>query len=78
MINVSEQIKEAFLDRDDINLKLTFSDGTVLTNDDFVSGTFSLEQTLCEEEQLSFGSVGSACLSIDVLKTNKKYKGTFR
>ena len=75
MINVSEQIKEAFLDRDDINLKLTFSDGTVLTNDDFVSGTFSLEQTLCEEEQLSFGSVGSACLSIDVLKTNKKYKG---
>lgn len=75
MINVSDSIKEAFLDRDKINLKLTFSDGTVLTNSDFVSGTFSLEQTLCEEEQLVFGSVGSACMSIQVLKTGKKYKG---
>ena len=75
MIGITEEGKQAFLDRDNIELVMHFEDGTILSNDDFVSNTFQLEQTLCEEEQLVYGSVGSACFSIQVLRTLKNFKG---
>ena len=75
MIGITEEGKQAFLNRDDVKLYLHFEDDTILSNDDFVSGTSNLEQTLCDEEQLVYGSIGSACFSIQILKTARSYKG---
>lgn len=75
MIEVSDELKEAFINKDDIRLIINVSDGTRLTNDDFVASSMSLEQTLCEEEQITFGSVGSACFSIQIINRGKRYIG---
>ena len=75
MIAISEEGKQAFYNRDNIRIELRFENGLTLNNSDFVSGSFQIEQTLCEEEQLVYGSIGSACLSVQILKTLQTYKG---
>lgn len=75
MIDVTESTKEAFLKRNNIQLKINVSDGTILGMDDFIAGSMELEQTLCDEEQISFGSIGSACFKIQLVNTGKTYTG---
>lgn len=75
MIGITDEGKQAYLNRDDIVVQLRFENGLSLNNDDFLSGTFELEQSLCEEDQLVYGSIGSACLSVQIVKNLQSYKG---
>ena len=75
MIDISAAGKQAFIERDDIRMYIRFSDGTVITNEEIVNNSTSIEQTLCDEEQLVFGSLSSACFTAQILKTNRRFKG---
>lgn len=76
MINVSDELKQAFLDGSTTrNMKLEFSDGTEINGSEILAGSFSMKQTLTTEEQMNFGQVGSASFEITVLKSNHEYKG---
>ncbi len=55
-------------------LVLTFSDGTVITNEDIESESMSLEQSICEDEQLTFGQVSASCFKVRLLGVAKSYK----
>ena len=75
MIRVSDAFKEAWLNGNQKEILLNFSDGSTLTNDDVVSESFSLVQSVCEEEQITFGLTSSAQVSVQIYNTGKQYKG---
>ena len=75
MIHVSDAFKEAWLNGNQKEILLNFSDGSTLTNDDVVSESFSLVQSVCEEEQITFGLTSSAQVSVQIYNTGKQYKG---
>lgn len=74
MIDVSKELKEAFLSAEQKNLVLTFDDGTVVDNDDIALESMELEQTLCDNEELKFGKVTSACFKTKIIASTKTYK----
>ena len=57
------------------NLILEFSKGTTLTNTSIYSESMSLEQNLCDENQLTFGRVSSAIFKVRVVATSENYVG---
>ena len=75
MIHVSDAFKEAWLNGNQKEILLNFSDGSTLTNDDVVSESFSLVQSVCEEEQITFGLTSSAQVSVQIYNSGKQYKG---
>ena len=75
MITVSQAVMDEFLSPAQKNLRLRFSDGTVLNNADIYTETMNLEQAICTEEQLRFGAVNSACFKVQIKGTAKRYKG---
>lgn len=57
-------------------LTLTFEDGTVLDNNDIVSESLSLEQSICKDNELLFGQCSSSCLKTQIIITgDKRFKG---
>ena len=50
-------------------LTLTFENGTVLTNSDIVSESMSYEQSICDSDQLEFGTVAAASFSVKLIAT---------
>lgn len=74
MIYVSSEFKEAFLSAEQKNLVLTFDDGTVIDNEDIALESMELEQTLCDNDELRFGKVASACFKIKIKASIKRYK----
>ncbi|MBQ3558252.1 MAG: hypothetical protein IJA07_01905 [Agathobacter sp.] len=74
MLNVSKELKEAFLSAEQKNLVLTFDDGTVIDNEDIASESMELEQTLCDSDELKFGKVSSACFKTKIAASTKRYK----
>lgn len=75
MINVSQAIMDEFLSPAQKNLRLKFSDNTTLENADIYTETMHLEQSICSDEQLRFGSVNSACFKVQIKGTSKRYVG---
>ena len=74
MIDVSKELKEAFLSAEQKNLVLTFDDGTVVDNEDIALESMELEQTLCDSDELKFGKVSSACFKTKIAVSTKTYK----
>ena len=75
MISVSEELKNAFNTGNQKDLTLYFSDNTSLTNENIVAESMSLEQILCDEEQITFGLCNSASFKITILNSNKSRVG---
>lgn len=75
MISVSEELKNAFNTGNQKDLTLYFSDNTSLTNENIVAESMSLEQILCDEEQIAFGLCNSASFKITILNSNKSRVG---
>lgn len=75
MIPVSEELKNAFNTGSQKDLTLYFSDNTSLTNENIVAESMSLEQILCDEEQITFGLCNSASFKITILNSNTSRVG---
>ena len=75
MISVSEELKNAFNTGNQKDLTLYFSDNTSLTNENIVAESMSLEQILCDEEQITFGLCNSASFKITILNSNTSRVG---
>ena len=74
MLNVTESLKLSFLSALQKNLVLTFDDGSVIDNDDIALESMSLEQTLCDKDELRYGKVASACFKTKIKASTKTYK----
>lgn len=74
MLYASDEERAEFNSGNQKYLILTFSDGTVITNDDIYTGSMKFEQSICDEEQLIYGSCSSASFSVKVFGTTKRYK----
>lgn len=74
MIDVSKELKEAFLSAVQKNLVLTFEDGTIVDNEDIALESMELEQTLCDSDELKFGKVSSACFKTKIAVSTRTYK----
>lgn len=75
MQNISDEEKSLWDSSIQKNLILEFSNGTTLTNTSIHSESMSLEQTLCDENQLTFGRVSSAVFKVRVVATTESYVG---
>ena len=78
MIEVTDELKEAFFDRDNArNLVIEFNDSnnTSIDVSDILAGSFSLQQTLSTEDQFDFGQVSSASFEVTTIKSAFEYKG---
>lgn len=53
------------------NITLTFSDGTVLTNNEVVGETLKIDEGICEEAQITFGKVYATSCSVQVIGTHR-------
>ena len=56
-------------------ITLSFSNGITLGNADVVSEEFSIDQTLCDEENLTIGKVCPARMYVKIYDTQHSYKG---
>lgn len=56
-------------------ITLSFSNGITLGNTDVVSEEFSIDQTLCDEENLTIGKVCPARMYVKIYDTQHSYKG---
>lgn len=72
---ISDDEIEAFTSGRQKNLTLTFSDGTVIGNDDISAESMSFEQSICEDQQLTFGRCSSACFKVQLLGVAQRYAG---
>lgn len=75
MIQVSEALKEAFANGNQKDLTLSFEDGTSLSNQNIVAESMSIEQILCDEEQLTFGLCNAACFKVQIVNSNTSRVG---
>ena len=75
MIEVTEAFKKAWLNGRQKHIQLNFSDNSTLGDEDVVLESMTIEQSLCEEEQITFGLTASAKFSIQIMNAGKKYQG---
>lgn len=73
MIIVNDEFKKAFA-LGTKRLLLSFDDGTELTLKDVALESMELEQSLCDQSELRFGEIASACFKIQVKGVSKSYK----
>ncbi len=74
MYNVSSQFHTAVMSPSSPEkIKLTFADGTVLQND-YVVG-FDYDEAVCEETDLTIGSVCGSQLTVDIFKDETEFQG---
>lgn len=71
----TDEEKQAWASEGQKQLLLTFSDGTKIDNNDIYYESMSLEQTLCDENNITFGKCSSAVFKVKVNSTQKSYKG---
>lgn len=74
MVSVTDSLKKALLSSEQKDLILTFSDGTIITNDKISYESMEIEQTLCDEENLIFGCCASSQFRVQLLETKKQFK----
>jgi len=77
MRNISIEEQETWLSGSQKNLTLTFSDGTILTNDDILAESMSLIRNLYDEDDICFGKCTSSVFSVDVFSSQKKFNGLY-
>ena len=81
MRTVTDEQREAYMTGAQKYLTLRFSDGTILSgegvNSPINEGSMTLEQTLCDEEQIHFGLCNAASFSVQIVAEDKRYKGLF-
>lgn len=75
MVNVSEELKEAFLSHTEKHILLTFSDNTTLDEWDFQLESLEIEQAICDENLLTFGKCSSSCFKGTINNDSKSRKG---
>lgn len=75
MLRVSQEVKDAFLSGAEKQLTVALSDGTTLTNESIISESFSMTQTLCDEQQIKYGSIASASFKLKTYAVNRQFKG---
>ena len=75
MLYASEYEQAAFHSGRQKDLTLTFSDGTVITNDDIALENVSFEQSIMEGDQFEYGHVSSSCFKVRVLGVVQRFKG---
>lgn len=56
-------------------ITLTFSGGDVISNENICSENMSLEEALCSDDNLKYGSCESTCFCIRIAGTSGGYKG---
>lgn len=71
----SEAEQRAFHGGMQKQLKLTFSDGTIIENEDIALEDMYFEQSLCDEEQFRYGTVSASHLHVRVLGVTQRFKG---
>jgi len=74
MKSVTEQQIRDFREQQH-NFTLRFSDGTILGNNDIVIDSVQITRTLCDSEQLSFGTVYASEFSVQIFNDGRKYDG---
>ena len=75
MIDVSEELKDAFLSHTQKNIQLSFTDTSYnLTGNDLKLEAVTLEQSICDETILTFGKCSSSCFKFTMKNNNKSYK----
>mgnify|MGYP003305210869 CR=1 FL=1 len=71
----SVEEKNAFYSAEQKQLCLVFEDGTVIDNEDIAMESMNLEQTLCDQDELRFGKVSSACFKTQINAVSiKRYR----
>jgi hypothetical protein len=75
MIQVSNELKNAFNSASAKRLVLVFDDGTIIDNSNIALESMELEQTLSNDNELKFGSISAACFKVQIRFTSKSYKG---
>lgn len=82
MYNVSEKTKELYRRNSPEvkqiphkSLELVFDNGVVVGNKIIHSGTFSLEESICEEQNIKFGGCISSCFKIKLAGIEKDISG---
>ena len=71
----SEAEQRAFHGGMQKQLRLTFSDGTIIENEDIALEDMYFEQSLCDEEQFRYGTVSASHLHVRVLGVTQRFKG---
>lgn len=66
-VRTLEEWDALFRDPQPRHLKLIFSDGTILENDRIVQESLLLEEALCSEENLRYGSCEAGCLRLRIV-----------
>ena len=66
-VRTLEEWDALFRDSQPRHLKLIFSDGTILENDRIVQESLLLEEALCSEENLRYGSCEAGCLRLRIV-----------
>lgn len=75
MVDVSEELKDAFLSHTQKDIQLSFTDTSYnLTGNDLKLEEAILEQSICDETILTFGKCSSSCFTFTMKNNNKSYK----
>ena len=73
MVEVSDALKEAFLNHSENSILISFSNGTTVDETSLMLEDFELEQSICEEESLKFGSCGSNSVKFTMKNDNQSH-----
>lgn len=75
MIDITELVQTAFQGAYAKELTLNFPIGRTLTNEDILTESMTLEQSVCDESNLTFGMVYSTCFSVTIFDDGLTYTG---
>jgi hypothetical protein len=75
MLAVDKEAKNSFLRSDYKDLILVFDNGVVINNEDVALESMNLNQSVCDQDELKFGKVSSACFKVKIKGTTSTYKG---
>lgn len=75
MLYATDEEKQLYAESCQRHLILTFEDGDILENDSIFMESMELEQTLCDENELTFGKCSAACFKVRIINTASSHKG---
>lgn len=75
MLYAENEEKQLYTESCQRNLELKFENGTTLKNDSIYMESMNLEQTLCDESELTFGKCAAACFKVRIINTPASHKG---
>ena len=76
MVAIKAEAQEALLNGEaTVNLILEFSDGSIIDNDNIVSESMQIEESICESESLEIGNVFASVFKIRTFDTGVSHEG---